>query len=213
MTLPEGRLLRSRVVEDPATALAGALDRELTGYAVLEPQDTLLLDADGAGVIRFRSGVAVAAYHGGSDRGGPAALGDLAVPGPYSVELYAVDGDGSVTAASERRIPPGMAAERLAGDPGLADRVREAARERGVSDGTEATGSDPATQSGSGRTDPGDESGSGDGDHDAGSESADAVRAFLDDEEKVAALKEQARKQARDRAAEWGIEDQLSGAE
>jgi hypothetical protein len=211
MTLPEGRLLRSRVVEDPATALAGILDRELTGYAVLEPQDTLLLDADDAGVIRFRAGVAVAAYHGGTDRGGPAALGDLAVPGPYSVELYAVDRP-STAVASERRIPPGMAAERLAGDPELADRVRKAARERGPSTASEAPGSDPGASPDPGQSDPAGESGASEGSHDPAPEPADAVRAFLDDEEKVAALKQQARKQARDRAAEWGIEDQLTDA-
>jgi hypothetical protein len=82
MRLPHGELVRSRVVSDPATALVAAAERELTGYAVFEPQDSLLLDADGRGVVTFEAGVPVLAYHTGTDRGGPEAIADLAVPGP-----------------------------------------------------------------------------------------------------------------------------------
>ncbi|MFB6123160.1 MAG: hypothetical protein ABEJ78_06850, partial [Haloferacaceae archaeon] len=91
MKIPRGRLVRSRVVSDPGVALASALDRELTGYAVFEPQDALLLDEGTAGVVTFESGVPVLAYNTETDRGGADALADLAVPGPYSVELYEVD--------------------------------------------------------------------------------------------------------------------------
>jgi len=42
-----------------------------------------------------------------------------------------------------------------------------------------------------------------------GEASHDAVAAFLADEERVAALREDARAEARSRAAEWGLEDQL----
>ena len=40
-------------------------------------------------------------------------------------------------------------------------------------------------------------------------EPTDPVVAFLEDEEKVAAVRERARRQARERAAEWGLTDQL----
>jgi hypothetical protein len=203
MNLPEGRLVRSRVVEDPARALSSALDRELTGVAVFEPQDALLLDAESAGVIRFRSGVPVAAHHAGTGREGPAALADLAVPGPYSVELHAVDPDRLGGERTDREVPPGMAAERLGGDHDLARRTRERSRSEGVVDAEpprEGTGGHPE-RDGSDGTVP--------RDGDATPET-DTVEAFLDDEERIAALKEQARERAKERAGEWGIEDQLS---
>ncbi|MUV51613.1 hypothetical protein [Haloarcula sp. CBA1122] len=53
MKLPRGRLDKSRVVTDPRDTLADVLDRELTGYAVFESQETLLLDGEGRGVITF----------------------------------------------------------------------------------------------------------------------------------------------------------------
>ena len=51
MRLPRGRLRKSRVVTDPREPLADVLDRTVTGYAVFESQDSLLLDADGRGVV------------------------------------------------------------------------------------------------------------------------------------------------------------------
>ena len=187
MKLPQGTLVRSRVVSDPATPLATALDRELTGYAVLEPQDALLLDADGKGVVTFDAGVPVLAYHTGTDRGGPEAVADLAVPGPYRVEVYelAADAFGEVhdadADADELRIPPAMAADRLAGDPALAERTRTAA---------------PAA-----RRDVGEDEGT--------SGSMDAVEAFLDDAEKIEAIREQAREEAAERATQWGLDGEL----
>lgn len=141
MKLPRGRLVRSRVVDDPATALATALDRSLTGYAVVEPQETLLLGGSARGVLTFEDGVPVVAYHTGTDRGGPSALGDLAMPGPYSVDVYRLDPDvlAPVHDADPLRVPPGMPADRLAGDPELADRTRE----RAADDGAATTDEDP----------------------------------------------------------------------
>ncbi len=127
MNLPSGRLVHSRVVEDPGAALAVALDRELTGYAVLEPQRALLLDDAGRGVVTLRDGVPTLAAHTGSGRGGPEALADFAEPGPYSVELYATDASDLPDATAGRRVPPGMPAERLAGDADLAERTCRAA--------------------------------------------------------------------------------------
>lgn len=183
MRLPGGDLLRSRVVRDPATALTDALDCRLTGYGVLEPQDAVLLDGDGRGVLVFEDGVPTLAYHTGTDRGGPAALADLAVPGPYRAELVSLAPDAVTdlreTAALE--VPPGMPAERLAGNPSLADRTRqcapESARRR---DGDAVDGTDDGPTS--------------------------AVEAFLEDEEKIAAIREQARDEARARAEEWGLD-------
>jgi hypothetical protein len=93
MKLPRGRLRKSRVVADPRETLADVLDRGLTGYAVFESQETLLLEADGRGVITFADGVPVLAYHTGTDRGGAAALADLAGPGPLKVDRRVVAPD------------------------------------------------------------------------------------------------------------------------
>lgn len=182
MKLPRGRLDRSRVVTDPRDTLADVLDRELTGYAVFESQETLLLDGEGRGVITFTDGVPVLAYHTGTDRGGPPALADLAIPGPYHVSLYALDAADLESAhdAADLRVPPGMPAERLGGDPALADSTRRAAPEERLSataDDATATANRAAEQS--------------------------AVEAFLDDAEKIEAIKQQARSEARERAQQW----------
>ncbi|WP_276270822.1 hypothetical protein [Haloarcula litorea] len=175
MRLPEGRLRKARVVTDPRDPLAEVLDTELTGYAVFESQEALLLDADGRGVVTFEAGVPVLAYHTGTDRGGPPALADLAVPGPYHVSVYELDAADlrPVHEVAELRVPPGMPAERLAGDPALADSTRRAAPAERCGDGPESrTGSS-------------------------------AVEAFLDDEEKIEAIRRQAREEAQARAEEW----------
>jgi len=180
MRLPQGRLRKSRVVTDPREPLAEVLDRTVTGYAVFEAQDSLLLDADGRGVVTFEDGVPVVAYHTGTDRGGPPALADLAVPGPYHVSVFELDAADldPVHEVEALRVPPGMPAERLAGDPALADSTRRAAPgERPTAPGAD-----------------------GEGDH-------SAVEAFLEDEDKIAAIREQARQEARQRAAEWGLND------
>ncbi|MHB9288915.1 hypothetical protein ACKVMT_17945 [Halobacteriales archaeon Cl-PHB] len=180
MKLPRGQLQRQRVVEDLATPLASALDAELTGYARLESQDAMLLAADGIGVLTFDSGVPVVAYHTGTDNGGPAALADLAISGPYRLELYELDGDvlEEIHAADDLTVPPGMPAERLAGDHGLADRTRDAAPARLVDRSAGAAG----------QREPG------------------AVEAFLEDEERIEAIRERAREEAERRAEEWGFD-------
>ncbi|MFB6083226.1 MAG: hypothetical protein ABEJ94_03150 [Halorientalis sp.] len=185
MKLPSGRLVHSRVVDDPGSALAAALDRELTGYAVLEPQETLLLAADTRGVLTFDAGVPVLAYHTETDRGGPPALADLAVPGPYRLDLVSLPADvlADLHDTPALRVPPGMPAERLAGDPDLAARTRANAPDDRVrtSSGGEPGDGDPARES--------------------------AVEAFLENEGKIEAIREQAREEARERAAEWGLDD------
>ncbi|AZQ13837.1 hypothetical protein [Halorubrum sp. PV6] len=180
LRIPRGDLLRSRVVSDVGTTLSRALDRELTGYATLVPQETLLLEGDARGVVTFADGVPVLAYNTVSDSGGPDALAELAVPGPYRVELYAVADAALETAHEEEtlRVAPGAAATELADDPALADRTREAAPDE--------------------RLDDGDDDG-------------DAVAAFLEDDERIEAIREQARSEAEERAAEWGLDDALAG--
>ncbi|WP_135533603.1 hypothetical protein [Halostella pelagica] len=182
MKLPRGQLLRSRVVADPGTTLSTALETDLTGYAVFEPRDALLLDADGQGVLTFEAGVPVLAYHTRTDAGGATALADLAVPGPYSVDLFELDATdlAKIHDTPPLRVAPGLPAERLAGDPSLADRTRDAA---------------PADRVGG---------------SDTAADGPDAVAAFLDDEEKITAIREQARSEARDRAQEWGLADELA---
>ncbi len=179
MKIPRGRLLRSRVVSDLGTTLETALDRELTGYAVVEPQEALLLGEETRGVLTFEAGVPVLAYETATDRGGSDALADLAVPGPYSVEVYELDPEALAEAhdTPELAVSPGTPADRLAGDPDLAARTREAAPEGRRADRDDVS----------------------------------AVEAFLEDEDKLAAIREQARDEARARAEEWGLTDQLAG--
>lgn len=173
--IPDGELVRSRVVADAGTLLEDALDRRHTGYAVIEPADAMLLDGEGSAVITFESGVPVLAYHTRTERGGEPALADLAAPGPYQVALYD-SAPGDLTEAHESdefRVPPGAPAEKLAGAPHLADRARRAAPDW-VRDREES-----------------------------------AVEAFLADEEKIEAIREQARAEARAKAEEWGFDGAL----
>ncbi|PSP78584.1 hypothetical protein BRC88_10950 [Halobacteriales archaeon QS_4_69_225] len=128
--IPDGELLRARVVTDLAAPLEDALDRRLDGYAVLAPRETLLSDDDDRGVITFETGVPALAYHAGTDRGGPPALADIGA-GPHRLELYDLD-PAHLTVphtTDELRVPPGMPAERLAGASDLADRTRRVADE------------------------------------------------------------------------------------
>lgn len=180
LEIPRGDLLRSRVVSDVGTTLSAALERSLTGYATVVPQETLLLSGDARGVLTFEAGVPVLAYNTVTDSGGPDALAELAVPGPYRVELYAVEPDALRAAHDEEtlRVPPAAAATELADDPDLAERTREAA--------------------------PADRLADEDG------EEADAVAAFLADDDRIAAIREQARSEARERASEWGLDDALA---
>jgi hypothetical protein len=186
--LPDGDLVQSRVVADPRDPLAAALDRSLTGYATFEPQESLLLDGHGRGIVTLHDGVPRLAYYTGTDRGGPAALADLATPGPYRVELYELEAGvlDPLTDEADLQVPPGAPAERLAGDPALATSTRRAA---------------PAAWSEAADTDASD-AGTG---TDETEDRRSAVEAFLDDAEKIEAIREQARQEAEARAEEWGF--------
>jgi len=175
MEIPRGQLLRRRVLDDPGTVLANALDRELTGYARLKPQETLLLDADGVGVLVFEDGVPVAAYQTGTDAGGADAVDDLAAGGPYRLELYRLEAQvlDRITDDDALLVPPGLPAERLGKDPTLVEQTRERAPEERI------VSEDGAT------TDP--------------------VTAFLDDEQQIETLRKRARDEAVARATEWDL--------
>lgn len=176
MTIYDGSLRHSRVVADVGDVLDQALADRTTGFATIEPQDALLLDADGLGVIALEDGVPVAARHTATGRTGREALAELAVPGPCRVELYDRGRPVPFAADASARIPPALPADRLARDQDLANRTRSAAADRG-------TGA---------RTD------------------ADALEAFLQDDERVAAIRREARREARTRARQWGLEDALA---
>ncbi|MFC6826536.1 hypothetical protein [Halopelagius fulvigenes] len=126
--IPEGDLIRSRVVADAGVTLSAALDGELTGYAVVEPQDALLLGDGGRAVLTFEDGVPVVAYDPSTDRGGSDVLADFAAAGPYRVEVYELPASALEAAhrTDELRVPPTEPADRLAADPTLAERTREA---------------------------------------------------------------------------------------
>lgn len=117
------------MLKDPETVLTSALDQHLTGYARLEPQNTLLLDEEGAGVLTFEAGVPVAAYHTGTDAGGTAALADIARSGPYRLELYELDATvlDRIHQDDGLLVPPGEVPEQLTGRRELVERTRERA--------------------------------------------------------------------------------------
>ncbi len=177
MKLPRGRLVRQRVVTDPATALERALETRVTGYARLESQDAILLDTQGLGVLTFDDGVPVAAYHTGTDNAGVDALADIAVAGPYRLGLYELDAGAlePVHSTEAFRVGPGTPAERLAGDAALAARTREQAPARRLE--RESSPEDGTT----------------------------AVEAFLEDEDRVESIRRRARQEAQRRAEEWDL--------
>lgn len=173
--IPAGDLLRSRVVSDAGETLAAVLDRELTGYAVFEPQGSLLGGGDDATVLTFEEGIPVLAYDAATDRGGPDALDALDAAGPYRVELYELAA-GDVAAAHRDetcRVPPARPADRVAADAELADRTRAAAPDHRRAD------------------------------------ERSSVEEFLADADRIDAIREEARREAQSRAAEWGLTDQL----
>lgn len=176
MDIPQGRLLRQRVLDNLETVLTDALDQRLTGYARLEPQDTLLLDGQGAGVLTFVDGVPYAAYHTATDAGGDEAITEIASAGPYRLSLYELDIQvlERVHESESLHVPPGLPAERLTGKTALVEQTREHAPKERISEKAESSG-------------------------------LDAVESFLDDEEKIESIRDRARTEAASRADNWGF--------
>lgn len=179
MEVPRGTLVRSRVVSDLSVTLSAALDDRLTGYLVLEPQDALLLDGETRAVLTLEEGVPVLAYDPASDADGADALADLAPPGPYQVEVYELDA-AALAAAHESPEAPALTVPPALPAERLARDERLAERTREAAP-----------------------------DHRLDAEAADPVEAFLGDEETIDAIRERARAEAKERAAEWGLTDQL----
>lgn len=177
MNLPQGQLIRRRVLNEPGTVLRTAFERELTGYARLEPQETLLLDTDGTGVITFEEGIPVSVFHTGTDTGGADALADIERAGPYRLELYRLDAAHveKIHASETLRVPPGLPARQLTDDETLVEQTRERAPSE--------------------RIEP----------HDGAERDLDAVEKFLDDGSKIESIRERARTKARSRAEEWEL--------
>lgn len=126
MKITGGTLKRSQTVSEYGPVLATILEEQLTGYSRIEPGDAVVLEADGAGVLTFEGGVPQAAYHTTTDATGEAALEELSNLGPFYVEVYTVSEEllAGVHDTPAVCIPPERPAERLAGDPKLADRTR-----------------------------------------------------------------------------------------
>lgn len=180
MKLPRGDLVASRVVDDYVVALRDALETAVTGYLVLEPGATLLTEADDAGVLTLVDGVPVLASHTGTGRGGPGALADLAGPGPVQVDRRVV---ASAPLADVHDVDGRDALAVAPGEPArvLAGDHDLAARTR-----------DRAPD-----------------DHPGRGDDPDPLDAFLGDDDRVAAIREEARAEAERRAEEWGFVDQL----
>lgn len=182
LTIPRGRLLRSRCVPDIRAVLLAAFERELTGYTIVEPTESPLCDEQGTIVFTFESGLPLCVYHTESGRGGQRVLSEIAAVGPYRLDLYALSAEGLRPLCKRRdlRVPPAMPAERLVGDQELAERVNRRWSERETICAIE----EGAT--------------------------TEHVGAFLDDAEGIEAIKEAARAQAERKATEWDLESQLS---
>lgn len=179
MNITEGQLKRSQVVSEYGPVLEAALEERLTGYSRIEPGDNVVLEADGAGILTFKRGIPMAAYHTVSEATGEAALEALSKLGPFYVEVYTVGAEAlqPVHETDTVLIPPERPAELLAGDPALAEQIRSQA----------APGQQKQTRT----------------------PNEEALISFLSDEKRVQQIKDEARKQARRRAEQWNLDAEL----
>lgn len=179
--IPEGRLVHSRV--GVASALDAALSRELTGYARIEP-DSLLADGE-PGVLTFEDGVPRAAYCGRNEPRREHATGDSR--GVDALAALAGPGPCSVelyelpaAALAEVHETTEFSVPPDAPAEELADDASLAERAR------ERAPDDAHEETGSG-----------------------ALESFLEDEERIEAIQEEAREEAEKRAEEWGLGGEL----
>lgn len=209
LPVPRGSLLRAHTVASLAAPLSRALAAERTGYVVVESGDRLLSTDAARGVVTLAAGVPVLAYETRTRRGGTDALDALAASAPPRVEVYRTE-PGALDAIHDRtdcRVSPGAPARRLTDDERLAAETRARAPADRVSGDTLAdeaptdAGVGPGSASESDATRP--------ASADA-SVTPTALGAFLADDERVSALRTAARAEARDRAAEWGLTDELA---
>lgn len=184
LAIPQGQLLRSRVVSDVRTMLLKALDRSLTGYVVVVPPQ-----ATETGVFTFERGIPVVVYHTDADIGGEQALAAFDDVGPCRIDLYALSTEQlqSVHDMEALTVPPELPATYLTGDRALAARTRKQAARHADTDHDSLCSPTPNED--------------------------DAVAAFLDNTEQIETLQEQARNEARHRALAWGLDEQLADSE
>jgi uncharacterized small protein (DUF1192 family) len=187
LNIPEGRLVRSRV--GVASALEAALARNLTGYARIDP-DSLLADGE-PGVLTFAEGVPRAAYceRGGSHGSKRSESSETHRSDSRGVDaLAALAGPGPCSvelyelpegALEEVHDTPGFTVPPGAPAEELADEPALAERARGRAP------------------------------DDAGNADASALESFLENEERIAAIQEEARAEAERRAEEWGLDGEL----
>lgn len=183
--IPPGELVRSRVVTDVATLLDDVLDDAVTGYATLVPAETLLLADRTRSVLTFEEGVPVLAYAGD---GNDAAEDAAGVGGEEALAELAPPGPIRVELyeLEDDALREAHEAEELRIAPGA-----PAAAVAGAYDLAERTRNRAPD------------------DRLATDEGRDAVEAFLEDDERIAEIREQAREEAVERAEEWGFDDAL----
>ncbi|PSQ06758.1 hypothetical protein BRC97_05645 [Halobacteriales archaeon QS_6_71_20] len=183
--LDRGELVRARVATAFADPLAAALDDGLSGYLRVEPGEALLGGDGAAAVITLDDGVPVLAYDGSGDADGPAALAALSGAEPARVESYRLP---------DRALASLHGADADDADPVAPFRVAPDAPARELAD-ADALAARTREAADDDRRRPG-------GDH-------GALAAFLADEERVEAVRAEARAEAEARAAEWGLTDHL----
>jgi hypothetical protein len=189
LSVPDGSLLRARTVRDLSVPLSLALDQRLTGYLRVECGGAILLDDATRGVVTLADGVPVLAYEVDNDATGPDALAELAGPGPVRVETYRVAAD-ALAALHERA----EAGEGGTSHDGASCSVAPDAPARQLAD-------DPDLADRTCELAPAERQ---DRDDDS------ALASFLADEERVAAIRTEARAEARQRAEEWGLTSELA---
>ncbi|UIP00374.1 hypothetical protein Hbl1158_03105 [Halobaculum sp. CBA1158] len=184
--VPRGRLVRARVATDFADPLSAALADDLTGYLRIEPGETLLGGDDAAAAITLDAGVPVLAYDAGDDAGGPGALAALAGAEPVRVESRRLPASALAGLHDhDDDDAPAVEPFRVAPDAP----ARELADDDALAERTMAAAPDDRPTAV--------------GDH-------DALAAFLADDERVEAIRTEARAEAKRRATEWGLTDHLA---
>jgi len=193
LEIPRGRLVRSRV--GVASAFEAAFSRELTGYARIEP-DSLLADGE-PGVVTFAEGVPRAAYcERAAGRGERRVDSHEPGSGDQPIKSDSRGVDALATLAG-----PGPCSVELYELPADALAAVHDAPEFSVPPGApaEQLADDPALADRARERAPDD---AHDGD-------ASALESFLEDEERIAAIQQEARAEAEQRAAEWGLDGEL----
>lgn len=129
MRIPRGEFRRSHAADDAAAVLRTALDEELTGYAIFEPQDALLLGGTTRGTVMFEDGVPALACSTECEVGSRDGLEGFAVTGPTRAAVHTVDVTELMDAHEVEafRVPSDGPARVLVGDERLATKILDAA--------------------------------------------------------------------------------------